>query len=121
MDFQLKGNCNQGNTFDTQILVDNAITFQKNCIQCNTLNADNLNINNDIKISPNPVKDYLNVIGVKELKYQIKVYGISSKLILIKEFTPENQIETSSLSKEIYIYSIENNNQNRSIGKFCKE
>jgi len=120
LEFQLKGNCFQGNAFDTQILVDNNITFQKNCIQCNNLNLDNLNVKNKIKVSPNPAKDFINIIGVAGMRYQIKIYDISAKLILTKEFTTETTIETSIMSKGIYTYSIENNNQQSSAGKFCK-
>lgn len=120
LEFQLKGNCFQGNAFDTQIQVDNAITFQKNCIQCNNLNVGNFNTNKVIKVSPNPAKDFINITGVTGMRYQIKIYDISAKLILTKEFMTETTIETSILSKGIYSYSIENSNLENCTGKFCK-
>jgi len=120
LDFQLKGNCNQGNAFDTQIVADSAITFQKNCIQCNILNVDNSAIINQIKISPNPVKDFINITGVIGEKYQIKIYDISAKLILTKEFTTDASIDTSNLSNGIYMFSIQNNDKIISNGKFIK-
>ena len=120
LDFQLKGNCTQGNAFDNQILVDNAITYQKNCIQCNTLNIPSLNVNHQIKIFPNPTQDYITVSGITGMKYQIKIYDISAKLILIKEFTTETTLETSNLSKGIYTYSLLSQDQIISNGKFIK-
>ena len=121
LDFHLKGNCSQGNAFDTHILVDNTITFQKNCIQCSTLDTDILG-NNQIKIFPNPTKEYINVSGgVLGMRYHIKIYDISARLILSKEFISETTLETSNLSKGIYTYSIQNGDNNSSIGKFCKE
>lgn len=121
LDFQLKGNCSQGSAFDTQILGDNSITFQKNCIQCNTLNIDTLGVNHRINIFPNPAKDYITISGVIGMKYQINIYDISAKLILAKEFTTETTLETSNLSKGIYSYSVENQDKISSTGKFCKE
>lgn len=121
LDFQLKGNCLQGNAFDTQIAVDNSITFQKNCIQCNPLDIDNLGVKPLIKIFPNPAMDFINVSGVLGIKYEIKIYDISAKLILTKEFTTETTLETSHLAKGIYTYSIQNTDKISSNGKFCKE
>ena len=122
LDFQLKGNCSQGNVFDTQIAVDNSITFQKNCNQCNTLTTDNLGVKPLIKIFPNPAKNHITISGGIGMKYQIKVYDISAKLILAKEFTTETTLETSNLSRGIYTYYIQNQDKiSSSTGKFCKE
>ncbi len=121
LDFQLKGNCAQGNAFDNQLLVDNAITFQKNCIQCSALIIDDLGIKKNIKISPNPAKEYINITGEIGMRYQIKIYDISARLILTKEFTSDTTIETSNLSKGMYTYSVQNNDKKSSAGKFIKE
>ena len=119
LDFQLKGNCSQGNVFDNQILADNAITYQKNCIQCNTLDIPNLGIN-QIRVFPNPAKDYINVVGISGIKYQIIIHDVSAKLILTKEFTTETTIETSDLSTGVYTYSLQSQDQIISNGKFIK-
>lgn len=121
LDFQLKGNCAQGNAFDNQLLVDNAITFQKNCIQCNALIIDDLTTSHLVKIYPNPAKDYIYISGEIGMRYQIKIYDISARLILTKEFTSDTTIETSNLSKGMYTYSVQNNDKNSSAGKFIKE
>jgi len=120
LDYQLKGNCNQGNAFDTQILTDNAVTFQKNCIQCNTLSTENISIDNQIKIYPNPVKDFINITGNLGNEYQIKIYDSSSKLIVEKKFISDTSIDTSKLSNAIYMYSIQKNGKIISNGKFIK-
>ena len=120
LDFQLKGNCSQGNAFDTQIGVDNSVTFQKNCIQCNSLNTDNLSVKSLIKVFPNPAKDYITISGEIGMRHQIKIYDISAKLILTKEFITETTLETSNLSKGIYTYSVQNQDKITN-GKFSKE
>lgn len=121
LDFQLKGNCIQGNLFDNQIVADNSITFQKNCVQCNSLNNENLILMNKVILAPNPAKDFITVSGKVGETYLISVFDMSARLILAKKFTSETTIETSNISKGIYTYTIQNNSQNCSAGKFCKE
>lgn len=120
LDYQLKGNCSQGNVFDTSIITDTAITFQKNCIQCANLSVGNPIINNEIKVYPSPVKDFITVSGIMDVKYQIKIYDIAAKIIINQEFTSETSIETSQLTNGIYTYSIQSNNEIISKGKFIK-
>ena len=121
LDFQLKGNCTQGNLFDNQIVADNAITFQKNCIQCNSLNVNNSILKSQIILSPNPAKDFILISGKVGEMYQISVFDISAKLILVREFTRETSINTSEFAKGIYFYSIKNKNNNWSNDIFIKE
>lgn len=121
LDFQLKGNCSQGNLFDTQIVVDNAITFQKNCIQCNSLNLDNSILKNQITLTPNPAKDFIKISGKVGETYQVSIFDISAKLILTKEFTSDMLINTSDFAKGVYSYSVTNKDNNWDNGKFIKE
>lgn len=121
LDYQLKGNCSQGNVFDNQIVADSAITFQKNCIQCNSLNIENPVVNIPIVVSPNPAKDVITISGTIGEKYKISVYDISGKLISTKEFENETTITISGFAKGVYSYSIENTNKIISNGRFIKE
>lgn len=121
LDFQLKGNCAQGNLFDSQIMTDNTITFQKNCIQCNSLNVDNSIFKNQITLSPNPAKDFILISGKVGETYQVSIFDITAKRILIQEFTSELLIDTSEFTKGVYTYSIRNKDNNWVNGKFIKE
>ena len=121
LDFQLKGNCVQGNLFDNQIVADNSITFQKNCIQCNSLNVDNSILRNQIILTPNPAKDFITISGIAGERYQISIFDMSAKHILTKEFTSEAIINTSEFTKGVYTYSVRNKDNNWSNGKFIKE
>ncbi len=120
LDFQLKGNCEQGNAFDTQIVSDTGIAFHKNCIQCNSLNSATVEVNAQIKLAPNPSKDFIKVTGKEGVKYQITIYDSTAKLMVTKEFTTETTIETVNLSKGIYMYSIQSWEKTISTGKFIK-
>ncbi|MGL2964201.1 poly(ethylene terephthalate) hydrolase family protein [Flavobacterium sp. RSB2_4_14] len=119
LDYQLKGNCNQGNAFDTLITSDSAITFQKNCSQCSSLNVDDVTFSNEIKVYPNPVKDYITISGKVGEKYHITIYDISGKVVIDQNFTCEILIATSNLTNGIYSYVIQNNNGTVN-GKFIK-
>ena len=120
LEYQLKGNCVQGTIFDTQIVTDNAVTYQKNCIQCTNLINNNLVYNSEIQLSPNPVKEAVTVKGIIGVKYQIKIYDILGKLLVTKEFTTETTFETSILAKGIYVYEVNNQEGFISNGKFIK-
>ncbi|MCF6128908.1 T9SS type A sorting domain-containing protein [Flavobacterium sp. AS60] len=121
LEYQLKGNCDQGNLFDNQIVVDNSITFQKNCIQCNSLNNENLILTNQIILSPNPSKDFIKISGKVGVIYLISVFDMSAKLILTKKFENETLINISELPKGLYTYSVKSSGNNLSNGKFIKE
>ena len=121
LDYQLKGNCTQGNLFDNQIVVDNSITFQKNCIQCNSLDVDNSILRNQIVLTPNPAKDFITISGKVGEVYQISIFDMLAKRIIAKEFISETIINTSEFARGIYTYSIKNRNNYSSKGKFIKE
>ena len=68
LNYQLKGNCSQGNIFDMQINSDTSITFQKNCMQCSPLEVGE--VTNELKeviVYPNPVNDFISIKGSKKL------------------------------------------------------
>ncbi|MFN3753843.1 T9SS type A sorting domain-containing protein [Flavobacterium sp.] len=118
--YQLKGNCSQGTLFDSQILVDTAITYQKNCIQCVDLGIDTSGLNNRIKVYPNPINDFLEINGAEGKQYQIQLYDSQAKLVLEKSFTTTTTIETSVLAKGIYIYTIVEEGKTALEGKIIK-
>ena len=121
LNYQLKGNCVDGNLFDNQIVSDSSITFQKNCNQCNSLSIDHSILHNEIVITPNPAKDVITISGKVGENYQISIFDMSTKLILTEEFKNETSINISSFTKGIYTYSIKSSANNLSNGKFLKE
>lgn len=121
LDYQLKGNCIQGNLFDSQIVADNSITFQKNCIQCNSLAVGDLLLKNQIVVTPNPAKDFITISAKVGETYQISVFDMTAKLLFTKEFEKEITINLSDFAKGFYLYSVKNSRNNWSYGKFIKE
>lgn len=121
LDYQLKGNCLQGNWFDNQIVADNLITFQKNCIQCSSLDFQDINLIKQIVVTPNPAKDFITISGNLDGLNQVSVFDMTGKLILIEEFEKEVTINLSDFSKGFYSYLVKSSSTNLSTGKFIKE
>jgi len=121
LDYQLKGNCSQGDVFDIQIVIDNAITFQKNCSQCNDLSVADAIIRNQITVAPNPAKEFIRVSGKAGEFYQISIFNSAAKHVATKEFIGEIIINSSEYANGVYIYTVKNKGAICSRGKFIKE
>ena len=121
LNYQLKSDCSQGALFDSQIISDATITYQKNCIQCNPLETSEFNtLDNEIVLFPNPAKDYIYVKGVTQKEYFLKILDSNSKVILQFKITESQNIDISKLSLGIYFYEVIDLNLIRSKGKFVK-
>ncbi|NNT71444.1 T9SS type A sorting domain-containing protein [Flavobacterium sp. IMCC34852] len=120
LDYQLKGNCSQGNLFDTQIVADNAITFQKNCLQCNGLSVAVSEAESFIKVYPNPAGDYIKIEGKASESYQIKIADSHARIISEKSFMHSTTIETETLAHGIYLYTVLCNGKVIGTGKIIK-
>ncbi len=122
LDFQLKGNCAQGAYFDSQIVSDTAITYQKNCIQCNVLNYNEMSAqSNQIVLYPNPTKDSITIKGLTLNEYAIKITDGNAKVILQQKFVESCTIDISKFSAGIYYYSVIGSNKEIKNGKFIKK
>lgn len=122
LNFRLKGNCSQGTIFDSQILSDASITYQKNCIQCNDLQIAEISDElEDIILFPNPVKDFITIKGLYQKEYSILVFDINSKMIFNQKFNELFTLDTSVISSGIYFYEIKDANNKKNKGKFIKQ
>lgn len=121
LDYQLKDNCNQGTVFDTQIVADTAISYQKNCVQCNALLTQNYTNEKSIHIYPNPVKDAVTILGIDAMQYSVLIYDIHSKLISSSNFVGSTTIDTSLWASGTYTYYIKSADGKINTGKFIKD
>lgn len=106
LEYQLKGNCSQGNFFDNQIVADTTINYLKNCTLCNPLDTGFLNEKAEINIYPNPVPAHLNIEGNLLVNYQLKVYDMHSRLLIESNFVQQTSINTTNWDSGIYLYEI---------------
>jgi len=121
LNYQLKSDCSQGALFDSQIISDATITYQKNCIQCNPLQTSELNsLDKEIVLFPNPANDFIYVKGIDQKEYSFKILDTNSKIVLQLKITESQNIDISKLSSGVYFYEVIDLNDNRSKGKFIK-
>ena len=121
LNYQLKSDCSQGAIFDSQIISDAAITYQKNCIQCVPLLSSELNsLYNEIVLFPNPANDFIYVKGITQKAYFFKIRDTNSKIVLQIKITESQNIDISKLSSGVYFYEVIDLNNKTVKGKFIK-
>lgn len=121
LNYQLKSDCSQGAIFDSQIISDAEITYQKNCIQCNPFLSSEFNsLDNEIVLFPNPANDFIYIKGIDHKEYLLKIRDTNSKVVLQLKISESQNIDISKLSSGVWFYEVIDSNQNRSIGKFIK-
>ena len=121
LNYQLKSECSQGAIFDSQIISDAAIVYQKNCIQCDPLLSSELNsLDNEIVVFPNPANDFIYVKGIAQKEYFFKIRDINSKIVLQLKITENQNIDISKLSSGVYFYEVIDLNNKTDKGKFIK-
>ena len=121
LNYQLKSECSQGAIFDSQIISDAAITFQKNCIQCDPFLSIEVNsLYNEIVLFPNPTNDFIYVKGIAQKEYFFKIRDANSKVVFQLKITESQNIDISKLSSGVYFYEIIDLNNKTGKGKFVK-
>ncbi|MFA7687568.1 MAG: YCF48-related protein [Moheibacter sp.] len=88
-------------------------TIWKNETGINTMDTNEQERNNEIKVYPNPVSNELNIIFEKPIKANITLTDITGKQIYSKSFH-ENQVKinTSAFPKGTYILSVKTETKN---------
>ena len=121
LNYQLKSDCSQGAIFDSQIISDTSITFQKNCIQCDpSLSSEFNSLDNEIVLLPNPANDFIYIKGMAQKEYSFKILDTNSKIVLQLKITESQNIDISKLSSGVYFCEIVDLNHKTSKGKFIK-
>ena len=119
LDYQLKGNCNQGAVFDAQLIADTAVTYQKNCLQCNALDVNSPLIV-EVKVYPNPAGGFITVKVDDRSTNEIFIYDTHGRLLLSKTFTETTDVDVSGFQAGMYGYQIIQLGKVRASGKFIK-
>ena len=121
LNYQLKSDCSQGAIFDSQIISDTTITFQKNCIQCDpSLSSEFNSLDNEIVLFPNPANDFIYIKGIAQKEYSFKILDTNSKIVLQLKITESQNIDISKLPSGVYFYEVVDLNHKTSKGKFIK-
>lgn len=87
-------------------------TIWKNETGINTMDTNEQERNNEIKVYPNPVTNELNIIFEKPIKADISLVDIMGKKVYFKTFYEDQvKINTSSFPKGTYILSVKTENK----------
>lgn len=93
---------------------NNKGTIWKNGTGINTMDTNEQEKNNEVKVYPNPVSDKVNIVFDNPTKADIILTEITGKQVYNKNFVNKNKItiHTSGFPKGAYILSIKTQNQN---------
>ncbi len=99
--------------------VDSNTTFVESQEECEALSIDDLSLNADISIYPNPANAIINLKYDSSVEIK-KVTLMNSLGQVIKESASKNSIDISTLQNGIYLINIEDTSGNRSNHKIIK-
>jgi hypothetical protein len=80
-----------------------------------------LSSGNAIQIFPNPFTNEITVNNSKNNPCEISIYDITSRKMILNKFSNTTTLNTSALSKGIYIYEVKSKNVILSKGKIIKD
>jgi hypothetical protein len=80
-----------------------------------------LNSKSCLSVFPNPVTDKLTITSKTNEPLEITLFDLTSRKLLQQQFTNSTSINTSNLSKGIYIYELRNKNGVIKKGKVIKD
>ncbi|MFZ4930345.1 S8/S53 family peptidase [Chryseobacterium sp. Mn2064] len=87
-----------------------------------TLGTKDVKLNSEVNITPNPAKDFVNVILGNHSKASVTIYDASGKLIKTVDVnTNSNRIEVSELVKGTYLFTITLNDNTKITKKVVKQ
>ena len=87
-----------------------------------TLGTKDVKVNSEVNITPNPAKDFVNVILGKYSKASVTIYDASGKLVRTVDVnTNSNRIDVSDLVKGTYLFTIVLNDTTKITKKVVKQ
>ncbi len=115
----LKSDCVSGAAFDALIASDNAVTFQKNCLQCEDLAIASFSAKSNLAV-PNPFQNEITFdLGNSEVK-KVVLYDAIGKEVSSVKGIGKKSISTEKLSKGVYFYKTTEDGKQIGSGKLIK-
>lgn len=120
LESQLNSDCGAGANFNDNIASDARISFQKNCLLCESLS--NIGFNQiQFQVYPNPFSNRIEITTHIQATYQFYLYDALMRKVLEKTFEDAIQIDNPELKRGIYFYTIEQSGIIVKSGKLIKE
>jgi hypothetical protein len=90
-------------------------------VLCGFTSADEIILQNEINIYPNPLTDKLNIAINTNEPSEIILYDIFSRKLLRQKFTNTVSINISQLAKGMYLYELKTKNETVKKGRMIKK
>jgi hypothetical protein len=98
----------------------NAFPVMYDCIPT-SIEENSVSLNEQVEVIPNPFSDKLTITSKTNEPLEITLFDITSRKLLQQQFTNSTSINTSYLSKGIYIYELRTKNAVIKKGKVVKD
>lgn len=110
LDYRLKASCAAGNLFDTKLLSETTITFEKNCDLCNTANIQAPANHTAVAVYPNPATDHISFANLPAGYTMASITALSGRRMDTAELIGVSSLSLQSYPEGIYIYQLSGNN-----------
>jgi pimeloyl-ACP methyl ester carboxylesterase len=110
LDYRLKASCAAGNLFDTKLVSETTITFEKNCDLCSTANVQNVASHTGVTVYPNPATDHISFTNLPSGYTKVSITSLSGRNIDTAELNNGRPVMLQSYPEGIYIYQVSGNN-----------
>ncbi|TPG44679.1 T9SS type A sorting domain-containing protein [Flavobacterium pectinovorum] len=102
-------------------ITKNGCSVTSTCYEVKTLGTKDFDLENSLKLYPNPTKDFVTIEINAIDNAKLKIFDVSGKFILSKELkTTSNTINIAHLTSGVYLFEISNDN-GKTIKKVIKK
>lgn len=119
--FQLKNDCQAGEVFDSTIVSDAAITYQRTCELCPATGTGEAAPLPETSVFPNPFSTELIIAIPSGQPAEFLLYSPAGRLVLQQSFRDSLSLDTRRLASGIYFYEIKTRGRAPVTGKVMKE
>jgi hypothetical protein len=118
--FQLKNDCQAGEVFDSTIVVDTDVTYQRTCELCPASNTGEVSPLHKTSVFPNPFSSALTVTFSGGQPADFFLYDPTGRLVVQHTFRDSLSLDTRRLPGGIYFYEIKTGKKAFGKGKVVK-
>ncbi len=106
LNFHLKGDCIAGNHFDSKLVSDAAINYQKNCTLCGTASVASNTLSSSVSIYPNPCRDDVHISVPSGKEYKVSIFTVTGVPVYSAEISGDATASLRALAAGIYLYQV---------------
>lgn len=106
LDYRLKASCAAGNLFDTKLLSETTITFEKNCDLCSTADVQDVASQATVILYPNPATNHVSFTNLPAGYTHVIITTLSGRKMAVAELNGNAPVWLQDYPEGIYIYQL---------------